>query len=95
MQIEHIKLSDLKNISGRLIHWLREVGVDSVERLAEEGVFELWKRMKRFHINEVTLNDLWALEGAVLNVEIEELPKVKKNELERKAVEWMKLEFKK
>lgn len=83
-----MQLSELKNLGGVSVRWLREVGVDSVERLAEEDVFELWVRIKKLHPKEVTINLLWALEGAILNLEWQDLPVSRKKALMEKLENW-------
>ncbi len=83
-----MRLSELKNIGGVSVRWLREVGVDSVERLAEEDVFELWVKIKKLHPKEVSMNLLWALEGAMLDLDWKDLPPKRKKELEGKLKKW-------
>lgn len=85
-----MKLTELKNIGGRTAQWLKDIGIDSVERLAERDVFEVWTELKRIHPNQVTLNALWALEGAVLDLDWRDLPPQRKHNLLTQYHRWRK-----
>ena len=85
-----MKLTELKNIGGMTAQWLKDVGVDSVERLLEQDTFEIWKEMKRIHPKEVTINALWAIEGAILDLDWKDLPPKRKQHLLGQVKNWEK-----
>jgi len=89
-----MNLTELKNIRGRTARWLRDIGIDSVERLAERDMFEVWTELKRIRPREVEDQLLLELEGAILNVDWQELPGEVKHQLMIKVKKWEKEESK-
>lgn len=77
----------LKNIGPKTLTWLREVGVESLEDLEALGVVETYKRLKRAFPDRVSLNALWGLQGALLNIHWNALPPDMKEELKRQVNE--------
>jgi DNA transformation protein len=70
----------LRNIGATTAKWLESIGVNSLEDIEELGVVEVYLRLKTLYPEQVSLNALWALQGAVLDIPWNQLP----NELKEK-----------
>ena len=68
------EIEQLKNIGKKTATWLHEVGVHTRADLEQLGSVEAYKRLKALHPDRVSLNALWALEGALLNMSYTMLP---------------------
>ncbi len=68
------ELSSLRNIGARSAQWLRSVGIQSAEELEALGALRAYQRVKAAYPHQVTLNMLYALEGALLDLPWNELP---------------------
>lgn len=73
-------LTSIRNIGQEMARKLTVVGIDSAEKLTDTGSRQAFFRLKEVYPN-VCLVHLYALEGAVQNVEFHELSKEKKREL--------------
>ncbi len=73
-------VTKLKNIGKTTGHWLNHVGIFSKEDLKEVGVVEAYKALKA-HVPSVSLNALWAIEGALTNKHWTKISKKRKQEL--------------
>jgi len=80
-------LLKLKNIGPKTRGWMHEVGVHSREDLERLGSVEVYRRMKELHPDKVSLNALWGLEAALLNMHYAMLPQEVKDELLRQLHE--------
>ena len=78
-------LGELRNIGPASARWLRAVGVTSRADLEAIGPVEAFQRIRDAGFGP-TLNLLWALQGAVLDVHWAELPPELKTKL-KAAVE--------
>ncbi len=67
-------LTSLKNIGETSAAWLESVGIASAEDLHTLGVVEAYRRVKTAFPERVTLNMLYALQGALLDLHWKELP---------------------
>ena len=76
----------MKNIGPRSREWLATVGIHSLEDVTRLGVVETYQRVKAAYPDKVTLNMLWGLQAALLDLPWNELPPDIKAEL-RKQVE--------
>lgn len=81
---EYMRLTELKNIKPHLAQQLKDIGIDSVERLAEREVFDVWVELQRIHPQQTSVDTLWDLEGAVLNVDARDIPQQRREELQKK-----------
>lgn len=54
--------------------WLHEIGIDTLEDLETIGAVEAYRRLKAARPTEVSLNALWGLQGALLNIHWNALP---------------------
>ena len=80
MPLEH-----LRNIGPKSARLLREVGIDSPEDLGEIGAVAAYRRLKFFNPRSVSLNMLWALEGALTDRDWRDIPPEMKDRLRAKA----------
>jgi len=75
----------VKNLGPKSSEWLASVGVHTLDDVARLGVVETYKRVKAAHPEQVTLNMLWGLQAALLNIPWNELPPDIKEELKRQV----------
>lgn len=62
------------NIGEKSARWLESVGIHSPEDLYDMGAAEAYKRVKSAYPDLVSLNMLYALQGALLDLPWNELP---------------------
>lgn len=74
------ELISMKNIGKEMKRKLESVGIDSSEKLVEAGSRQAFFKLKEIYPS-VCLVHLYALEGAIQNVEFNNLPEDKKREL--------------
>lgn len=74
------ELTSLMNIGKEMARKLNAVGIHTPEQLAEAGSKEAFFRLKTV-FPQVCLVHLYALEGAIQNIEFNSLPEEKKKEL--------------
>lgn len=67
-------LTSLRNIGQKSARWLETVGIHSPDELYELGPVEAYKLVKSAYPQQVSLNMLYALQGAVLDLPWNELP---------------------
>jgi len=75
----------MKNIGPKSREWLASIGVNSLDDVAKLGVVETYKRVKAAYPEKVTLNMLYGLQAALLDIPWNELPPDIKEELKRQA----------
>ena len=80
-------LTSLKNIGERSAQWLESVGITSSEELYELGVVEAYRRVKDAYPDKVSVNMLYALQGALLELPWNELPDEMRKQLRKAAGE--------
>ncbi len=80
-------LTALRNIGKRSAGWLQAVGIRTEQELSEAGPVEAYRRAKSAFPDQVTLNLLYALQGALLDIHWSELPPGMKTQLRREAEE--------
>ena len=64
----------MKNLGPKSREWLASVGVHSLEDVAKLGVVETYKRVRAAYPEKVTLNMLYGLQAALLDIPWIELP---------------------
>ena len=74
------ELASMINIGNEMAKKLVSVGIDSPEKLIEAGAKDAFLRLKQIYPN-VCLVHLYALEGAIQNIEFNSLSEDKKREL--------------
>lgn len=67
-------MTDIKNMGPKSRVWLHEIGIDTLEDLEAVGAVEAYRRLKAARPTEVSLNALWGLQGALLNIHWNALP---------------------
>jgi DNA transformation protein len=77
----------VKNIGPKSSEWLASIGVHTLDDVARLGVVETYKRVKAAYPEKVTLNMLWGLQAALLDIPWNELPQDIKDELRRQVDE--------
>ena len=79
-------IKKLPNIGPKSAQWLESVGIKTLEDLEELGAVGAYRRVKAAYPGRVSLNMLWGLQGALLDLPWNELPPDMKEKL-RKEVE--------
>lgn len=74
------ELTSLMNIGKELEKKLKTIGIDSSEKLIELGSKQAFVQLKQMYPN-VCLVHLYTLEGAIQNIEFNNLSEDKKKEL--------------
>lgn len=74
------ELTSMVNIGGEMARKLRAVGIGSAEELMETGAKEAFFRLKTLY-PQVCLVHLYALEGAIQNVDFNRLSREEKRDL--------------
>jgi DNA transformation protein len=77
----------MKNMGPKSSAWLAAVGIHSLDDVARLGVVETYKRVKAAYPDKVTLNMLWGLQAALLDLPWNELPLDIKDELRKQVQE--------
>ena len=75
----------MKNIGPKSSEWLASVGVNTLEDVARLGVVETYKRVKAVYPDKVSLNMLYGLQAALLDLPINQLPQDIRDQLKREA----------
>ncbi len=74
---------ELSNIGAQTASWLESIGVTSLEDIETLGVIEVYERLRALYPENVSLNALWALQGALLEIPWNQLPKSMKENLKQ------------
>jgi hypothetical protein len=78
-------LVSLRNTGPKSAAWLESVGIKSPEDLFDIGIEEAYRRVRIAYPDQVSLNMLYALQGALLDLPWNELPEDMRSKL-RQAV---------
>ncbi|MBX7146837.1 MAG: TfoX/Sxy family protein [Alphaproteobacteria bacterium] len=78
-------LSDMKNLGAVSVRQLYEIDIKTPKQLKKLGAVETWYRLKMVFGKGITLNFLYALEGAIQNCDWRKLPTHIKNNLKKTA----------
>jgi DNA transformation protein len=78
-------LQPLKNIGPKTRNWLHEVGIHTPADLDRLGAVEVYKRLKERFPEQVSLNALWGLQAAILDIHWTALPPDMKADLRAQA----------
>ena len=77
----------MKNMGPKSSEWLASVGIHTLDEVAELGVVETYRRVKAAYPEKVSLNLLYGLQAALLDLHWNELPFDIKDELKRQVGE--------
>jgi TfoX-like protein len=75
----------LRNMGPKSSEWLASVGVHTLDDVVNLGVVETYKRVKAAYPEKVSLNLLYGLQAALLDLPWNELPPDLKEELKRQV----------
>lgn len=75
----------MKNVGLKSREWLASVGIHTLDDVAKLGVVETYKRVKAAYPENVSLNLLYGLQAALLDLPWNELPPDIKAELKRQV----------
>jgi len=75
----------VKNIGPKSKQWLASVGVYTLDDVVNLGVVETYKRVKAAYPEKVSLNLLYGLQAALLDLPWNELPPDIKEELKQQV----------
>jgi len=75
----------MKKLGPKSQEWLASIGVHSLEDVARLGVVETYRRVKAAYPEKVTLNMLWGLQAALLEIPWNELPDDIKDQLRQEV----------
>lgn len=75
------RLKDLPNLRLATERMLRKAGIESVEELHEKGSVEAYKAIQQTHSSDVSIELLWALEGAIEGKHWSVIPQNRRDEL--------------
>ncbi len=81
------ELSSLKNIGKEIERKLKTIGINSAEELKEIGSKDAWLRLK-LKYPEICLVHLYTLEGAINDIEYNQLSEEKRNDLKAFIDQW-------
>lgn len=65
---DSISIHEVRNIGPKTAEWLVAVGVSTFEDLERIGVLEAYKLLVEQYPHKITLNALWGLQGALLDI---------------------------
>ncbi len=82
-----IPVRELRNIGETTAGWLESIGIRTEDDLERVGVTEAYQRLKAAYPRRVSLNALWAMQGALLGIPWNLLPKDMKETLQRQIEE--------
>ena len=77
----------MKNIGPKSSEWLVSIGIHTLEDVAQLGVVETYLRVKAVYPEKVSLNMLYGLQAALLDIPWNELPLEIKDELKKQVGE--------
>ncbi len=75
------RLKDLPNLRLATERMLKKAGIESVESLAEHGAVDAYKAIQSTHSADVSVELLWALEGAINGTHWSVIPQQRRQEL--------------
>ncbi len=75
----------MRNMGPKSSEWLASVGVHTLDDVVNLGVVETYKRVKAAYPEKVSLNLLYGLQAALLDLPWNELPPDIKQELKRQV----------
>jgi DNA transformation protein and related proteins len=77
----------MKNLGPKSTEWLTSIGIFTIEDVEKIGVVETYKRVKAAYPEKVSLNMLYGLQAAVMNINWKDLPLDIKEDLKRQVEE--------
>ncbi len=78
-------VSALRNLGPKSAARLAEAGIETEANLRAIGAAAAYRRLRHMRPDSLSLNMLWALQGALLDIDFRELPEEMKAELRREV----------
>jgi DNA transformation protein len=78
----------IRNIGPKTRSWLDAVGIHTLADLEDLGAVAAYKRLKTAFPDKVTLNALYGLQAAILNIHWNALPPDMKDDLRAQVADW-------
>lgn len=78
-------MADLRKLGLKSREWLAEIGITTFEELERLGSVEVYRRLKASRPRDVSLNMLYGLEAAILDIPWQHLPQDVKEQLRTQA----------
>ncbi len=75
----------MKNLGPKSSQWLASVGIHTLDDVVALGVVETYKRVKAAYPDKVSLNLLYGLQAALLDISWNELPPDIKADLKKQV----------
>lgn len=75
------------NLGPQSVTWLKELGIHTEEDLRKRDILEVYLEIKAQHPEKATLMMLWALQGALLDINCLYLPAEIKDQLRQELAE--------
>ena len=75
----------MKNMGPKSSEWLASIGIHTLDDVSTVGVVETYKRVKAAYPDKVSLNLLYGLQAALLDLPWNELPADIKAELKKQV----------
>ncbi|WP_283135839.1 TfoX/Sxy family protein [Rhizohabitans arisaemae] len=75
------RLRELRNLGPKSEQWLALVDIRDAEQLLEVGPLEAYRRLQDAAVPGLSLNALWAMEGALADIDWRHIPAERKREL--------------
>jgi DNA transformation protein len=69
-----IQIENLCNIGPKTAKWLRDIDMQTIDQLEAAGALNAYRRIKAQLPHKVSLNALWGLQAAILDLPWRELP---------------------
>lgn len=80
MSADETPIEKVKNVGPKTAVWLHDIGIHTAADLHALGAVEVYKRLRASR-PDVTLNALWALQAAMMDISYTQLPLEIKDEL--------------
>ncbi len=74
-------MAEFRNLGAKSRHWLAEIGITTMDEIERLGSVEIYRRLKASRPREVSLNMLYGLEAAILDIPWQHLPPDIKDQL--------------
>jgi len=74
-------MAEFRNLGAKSRHWLTEIGITTMDEIERLGSVEIYRRLKASRPREVSLNMLYGLEAAILDIPWQHLPPDIKDQL--------------
>lgn len=80
-------MANLRKLGPKSREWLAEIGITTFEEVERLGSVEVYRRLKASRPREVSLNMLYGLQAAILDIPWQHLPQDVKDQLKAQITE--------